>query len=134
MGVLDPATSVGTVCALKKQVLASEGGMSEECDEGLSTGSWNETMDHSRCAWGQLLGRGTCLYFPLIMCVGYVGSLPNHPQDQPMSEGPVGSVEGHRVWAGVAAGQAQYHTSTWGTSEFTSACEPRLVHMCICDL
>lgn len=73
----------------QKQLLASEAGMSEEC-EGLSTGSWNETMDHSLCAWCQLLGRSTCLYLPQIMCVGYVGSLANLPQDQPVSEGPVG--------------------------------------------
>lgn len=117
----------------QKQLLASEAGTSEEC-EGLSTGSWNETMDHSLCAWCQLLGRSTCLYLPQIMCVGYVGSLANLPQDQPVSEGPVGSVRGHRVWAGVAAGQVPVPGQYLGGPVNVQVLVNPDWCICVCDL
>lgn len=62
-----PATGVGMVSVPKTSYWVSGAGMSEEC-EGLSTGSWSKTMDHSLCAscW-----RGDeCLYLPQIMCMG----------------------------------------------------------------
>lgn len=86
----------------QKQLLASEAGMSEECEGSTLTDGMRPWI--TACVPGASCWAGAHVCISPKSCVGYMGSLTSPPQD-PMSEGPVGSVEGHRVWAGVAAGQ-----------------------------
>lgn len=113
----------------QKQLLASETAMSEEC-ERLNTGMRLECHHGSQpvCLL-PAAGEGHMpICSPILVC-GVCG-VTSKPHTRPACEwGTWKMQKGTGTGKGWQLDKYQDHTSTWGTSERTSACEPRLVHM-----